>query len=176
MWISCLRWFRRWLGPFPVARMCLAPLLHSPDLVLPPMIIATETGEPPAALTGHLTGLTTSRRRTETLVMPVAVIREEELPATTTLAPTRFASHRLPSRKNKIRKSNQKNESEEEAKRRKKKSFQSESPKKTRTEENRISNRQVSSTFIPPLTTVGIRGPNQPGSSKRAGRSEVPGN
>jgi len=84
--------------------------------------------------------------------MAVTVIGREELPATSAFAPARFAIHRAPSRKKRIGKSNQKNGLEEDPKRRRKKSFQGEQPKKIQSEEDRISNRRFSSTFIPPLT------------------------
>src|SRR3954468_3189403 len=84
--------------------------------------------------------------------MAVTVFGTEENPATSALAPARFATHRAPTRKKRIGKSNQKTRSKEDPRRRRKKSFMSEQPKKIQSEEDQISNRQVSWTFIPPLT------------------------
>jgi len=84
--------------------------------------------------------------------MAITVLGTEEDPATSALAPARFATHRAPSRKKRTGKSNQKTGSEEDTKQRRKKSFQGEEPKKIQSEEDRISNRRFSGTIIPPLT------------------------
>src|SRR5689334_8317795 len=106
--------------------MLLAPVSHAANCFIASEVVATEAGAPPAALTGRLTGLTTSRCRTVMLVMAVTVIGRKELPATTALAPTGLATHRGPSRKKMLKKSNPKDSSEEDARRRRKKSFRGE--------------------------------------------------
>lgn len=86
------------------------------------------------------------------LVMNVPVIGTEKLSATKAFAPAGLTTHRTQGPKNKTPKSNPKNQSEEDPRPRRKKSFQSKEPKKIQTQENGISNRQLFSTFIPPLT------------------------
>jgi hypothetical protein len=83
--------------------------------------------------------------------MDVTVLGTEEDAATSALASAYLGNHQAPSRKKRPGKSNKKIGSEEHPKRRRKKSFQCEQPKKIQSEEDRISNRRVFGTFIPPL-------------------------
>jgi len=132
--------------------MFLAPVSHAADCFVATEVFSTELGAPPMTLTGHLAGLMTGWSRTVMLVMPVTRIGREERPATTAFAPAWFATHRGPRRKKTSGRSNQKNGTEENPRRRRKKSFQSEQPKKTQSEEDGVSDRRFSGTFIPPLT------------------------
>jgi len=122
----------------------------------PAVIITTETGAPPTALAGHLTGQATSRRRAEALVMAIAVIREKELPATKTFAPTRFATHRNLSRQEKNRKIKSENRIGRTSKTKKEEQFWNRIVEENPDQENGISNRRLSSTFIPPLTSLSL--------------------
>jgi hypothetical protein len=85
-------------------------------------------------------------------VPTVPIIGTEENAATSALASACLGTHQAPSPKKRAGKSNKKIGSEEHPKRRRKKSFQCEQPKKIPSEEDRISNRRVFGTFIPPLT------------------------
>lgn len=127
-WLSIrsLSLLRARLLLFPVARMSTTPLLHAEHLFLTTEVVSPQTAVPPAALTGYLAGLATSRSRTVILVTFVTVIGTEELPATTAFASARFATHRVPSPAESGRKSNSKNACEEDPRRRRKKSFQGE--------------------------------------------------
>ena len=140
--ISSLSLLRRRLLLLPVARMPSAPLLHTLDFALAAEVRSVAKLVSPTPLTGQLTGLTTRRSRT-VFLMPVPIIGTEEDPATSTLAPAWFATHRAPNGKKKTAKSNKKKRTEEDPKRRRKKSFQSELPKKMHKQEHPSSDRHL---------------------------------
>jgi hypothetical protein len=132
--------------------MLPAPLLHTLDFALSAEVRSIGKLVSPPALTGHLAGLTTRRSRTVRLVMAVTVLGTEEDAATSALAPAYLGTHQAPSRKKRTKKSKEKTGSEEHLERRRKKSFQCEQPKKIQSEEDGISNRRFSGSFILPLT------------------------
>src|SRR5438128_2295095 len=103
--------------------MTLAPELDAADLVGSPEVVAIAGLAQPAPLTGCLAGLSTRGVRTIVLAALVTRIRNEQLGARPAFASGLLAAHCELS------------------------------SKKRSGEENGISNRQFSSTFIPPLTT-----------------------
>ena len=76
----------------------------------------------PSPLTGGLAGLTTSRRRAVLLARVVAVVRNEKLPAATTLPSGHFAAHAPRDWKKKPLSESRKQETKKTENRRRKKS------------------------------------------------------
>ena len=80
----------------PVARMALAPLLHPPDFLRSPEVVAVLRFSPPLALSGNPAGLSAIGSRTVPLMVTVPVVSSENPPATETLAVAGLDAHREP--------------------------------------------------------------------------------
>ena len=132
--------------------MALAPELDATDLVRSATVVAVAILAGPPPLAGLLTGLPTSRLKTVALAIFSPRIGNEELAATTALASGLRAAHRAhhfgdarPGRKRKRRTRRTPNRKKEEE------SYEEEREENP-IQEDGFSNRQLSPTFIPPLT------------------------
>ena len=130
------------------------PGLNATDLVGSAEVVAVAVLACPPALTGLLTGVAAGRLRTMALLIDRPGIGSEELTATAALASDRRAAHRArhfgaarPGRK-------RKRTTQRTPDRKKEEELYAEEQEENPAEENGISNRLLSSTFIPSLTTT----------------------
>lgn len=136
----------------PIARMSFAPLPHAPQGLLAAEVIAIVLFAGPPPLACPLARLLAAGGRTEFLPPDIAVIGKKECAAATALPPSGLAGHATQISEEKPRIEPRKRGTKKREIRRRKKSFQHEVRKKIQPEEDGISNRRFSSTFIPPLT------------------------
>jgi hypothetical protein len=150
-----LRWLRLFgtrFGSLPIAGIGFAPLLDPLDVFGVPEVISIGWLLEPAPLTGGLAGAAAIRRRTIELAIGIVAVRREEDVTAAALASVVLGTHRAPNRK-KIQPSVQiqttacgrtKTKKEEKIWLRKR--------EENYPEEHGFSNRQFSTTIIPPLT------------------------
>ena len=151
MW-SWLSLFGARFGSLPIAGISFAPLLDPLDVLVVAEVISIGWLLEPAPLTGGLAGTTAIRRRTIKLAIGIVAVRREEDVTAAALSLVVLGAHRAPSRK-KIQAPLQSKTAlgkigrTEEGRR----VFALEA-EENQPEENGISNRHDSTTFIPPLT------------------------
>jgi len=132
--------------------MVLAPNSNAVDFAGATETVAVPVFAQPPALGGGLTGFAASRLGTVLLPLGIARIGNEHLAATAAFASARRAAHREPhlvreltGRKRKRRPARRPNRKQEEE-------IYEEVREENPAEENGISSRHFSTTFIPPLT------------------------
>ena len=151
MW-SWLSLFGARFGSLPIAGISFAPLLDPLDVLVVAEVISIGWLLEPAPLTGGLAGAAAIRRRTIKLAIGIVAVRCEEDVTAAALSLVVLGAHRAPSRK-KIQAPLQSKTAlgkigrTEEGRR----VFALEA-EENQPEENGISNRHDSTTFIPPLT------------------------
>jgi hypothetical protein len=134
--------------------MLLAPTSDPVHFTGPAEAVTIAVFAEPSALGGGLAGVAASRLGTVMLPIGVARIGNEHLAATAAFASARRAAHREPhlvreltGRKRKRRPARRRNRKKEEE-------IYEEVREENPAEENGISNRHFSTTFIPPLTAA----------------------
>ena len=144
-------------GSLPVTGMDFAPLLDPLHIGGVAEVVSIAGFPQPTPLTGGFAGPATFRSQTEKLTAGVMNVWSKTSFAAAALALVVLGTHRLPSGK-KTRPSNQsKNRPGRREKTKKEEKFYSEAWKKTTPKKTEFSNRQLFSTFIPPLTPGKIR-------------------
>ena len=93
LWGNNLTVARRRGLPFPIARMGLAPLAHTLDVLGASKVAPSERRAPPAALAGPFPGLAAGGFPAVMLTVGVPVIGEEKLAATAALTSLRSQTH-----------------------------------------------------------------------------------
>ena len=132
--------------------MALAPALDAADLVRSAEVVAVAILAQPPSLGGGLTGLPASGLATVVLAICGPRIRNEKLRATVAFASGLRLAHRELHLGDAPQGRKRKRRPERTRKRKKQEELYSEVREENPTEEEGISNRHLSSTFIPPLT------------------------
>jgi len=129
-----------------------SPGLHVLHSARSAEVIAIAVFAQPSALTGDLAGLLAFRGRTIPLTVESPRIRKKKPAAMTAFTPGLRAAHGEPNLRRIQESRKRKRRRRQSEVRRRKKNFQCEVVEENALEENGISNRLFSSTFIPPLT------------------------
>ena len=136
----------------PIAWMELSPGLHVLHGARSAEVIAIAVFAQPSALAGDLADLLAFRSRTIPLPVDSPGIRKKKPAAMTAFTPGLRAAHGEPNLRRIQESRKRKRRRRQSEVRRRKKNFQTEVVEENARQENGISNRLFSSTFIPPLT------------------------